>query len=711
VEILWRIKWDREIINKGENTYLNMKQIFVNELPCYDVTSRYAGKINWSKSIGYNVKFKYNKIEDYITIIDYKYPNLTIKYNNETKIIPTYSFLKCSIGALIGEYKKEYYYNIGDVITTNSGKIKILEQIQIKINNGNWTKKGYKYKCLIDNYEGIINEYNLKKGQGCAGCGNKIVRFGIDDIYTLYPELIKYFINIEDTYKYSRCSEVSLNFKCPDCGYIKKIVIKTFIKNNGFICPECGDGKSYPEKFVFEILRQLKVEFDVEYNPVWIKPRRYDFYINNLKMIIETHGEQHYNNSFKLLNSRDTKKEKINDNFKEEKAKNNGIQEYIIIDCRKSNLEWIKNNILNSRLKNYFNLSNIDWNKCHEIACNSRVKEISNIWNSGINSTINISKLTNIHNSTVRRYLKQGRKIGWNNYDENVARKSGGIKQKIKVICLNTLEIFDSSKEVEDKYKIHKTDICRMCNGKGSFISVNNKPYVFMYLKDYEKESSNNINNKIKFAEIMYGKSSIPKQIICLNTLKQYSSIKEAAKENNLFNSNISNVCRKVDKFAGKLENGVKMVWMYYNEYITKTKDEILEIINNAQDKQIICITTNMIFNSIAEAGDYYNIKNFKSTVYRVLKNKRGHCGKLKDGTKLKWAYYYDYILNNKNNYENKTRSKKVKCIETGKIFSSIANLVKESKDIFGFKLNQTGISRVCRKERKHYKNLHFEYL
>lgn len=44
------------------------------------------------------------------------------------------------------------------------------------------------------------------------------------------------------------------------------------------------------------------------------------------------------------------------DEDKEFIAKQNGILEYIVIDCRYSNYEWIKNSILASKLNQIFNL-------------------------------------------------------------------------------------------------------------------------------------------------------------------------------------------------------------------------------------------------------------------------------------------------------------------------------------------------------------------
>lgn len=63
---------------------------------------------------------------------------------------------------------------------------------------------------------------------------------------------------------------------------------------------------------------------------------------------------------------------------------------------------------------------------------------------------------------------------------------------------------------------------------------------------------------------------------------------------------------------------------------------------SNPNAKKIICITTMKIFNTINEAREYYkcNPKNMPA----CCKGKIKSCGKLKDGTPLKWMYYNEYI-------------------------------------------------------------------
>ena len=181
----------------------------------------------------------------------------------------------------------------------------------------------------------------------------------------------------------------------------------------------CNDGISYPEKFIISLLNQLEIEY--QHDNYWIENKRYDFYLPNYNIIIECHGEQHYRDKTGL---KTTLKEQIeNDEYKKQLALNNNINEYIVIDCRYSELDWIKDNILKSKLSKIFNLSNINWIQCEEFALSNKVKEICDYWrfHNEINkedlSIIDISKIFNLGRATIYKYLKQGTKLDWCNYN------------------------------------------------------------------------------------------------------------------------------------------------------------------------------------------------------------------------------------------------------------------------------------------------------
>ena len=377
-------------------------------------------------------------------------------------------------------YKKEYQYSLESIINDRKRNILLVEQIRMPVGksdkNKNFTKRGYRYKCLNCGNIDCIGEYNIDKGNGCSVCSNNKVVRGINDIATTQPHLIKYFVNIEDAYKYSYLSGKKVLMKCLNCNYEKETIIST-LYSQGFSCKKCGDGISYPNKFIFNMLQQLlNTNFETEKIFRWAEDKRYDFYIPNIG-IIEVHGMQHYQKSTKNSKFAHTlKEEQENDKLKEQLAKDNGIENYIIIDCRRSEMEWIKNSILNSKLTVLFNLNKINWLKCEEFACKSMINVVCNLWNNGIKSSLEIRKILKIARSTVILYLKRGAILNWVDYDSNKAktnprlncRKENGSSAR-RVVCLNTNMIFDCIDYAIEYYKeigINTTHIGECCRGK-----------------------------------------------------------------------------------------------------------------------------------------------------------------------------------------------------------------------------------------------------
>ena len=462
-----------------------MRKVYLENLP-------HRGKlIDWKNSISCYINFVYDNIEGIIKILSYDHDKLTIQYKNKSIEINRTNFIKCCIGELLGTRTKQYKYTIGDIVeTNNNGKLKILEQIR-KNNH-----KYYEYVCLHCGYIGNISEGHINDGEGCSVCrpaSHKVVK-GINDIGTTNPELAKLLANPEDGYKYTYGSDTKVDWKCPDCGNIIKNKSISQINKVGLSCPKCSDGISYPEKIMFNIFKQLNINFQTQLSKTtfkWCKGNeydvKYDFYIPSINCIIETHGLQHYEEGFLEIKGRRTlQEEQENDKFKEQLAINNNIINYIIIDSRISDLTYIKNNILNSKINDFFNLSEINWELANEESQKSFVRKVCDLWNSGITNNQRISENLKLSITTIIKYLKIGNDCGWCKYNAN-----NRLCNCTKIICITTNEIFDSMKQAENKYHIHHSNIIRCINHKcKSAGKFNNNKLVWMYLEDYKKQNN-----------------------------------------------------------------------------------------------------------------------------------------------------------------------------------------------------------------------------
>lgn len=561
------------------------KEIFLNNLPkCKNRNNC----IDWKNSVGHKVKFIYNtindSIEDEIEIIEYKEnkteksrnKRLTIKYKDNIKEMAPGQFARCEIGVLLNKIRHEHIYPIGTIINdVNSGILEIKEHVKI----GKKKYKAYKYVCKICGNEDIVSESNLINNKvGCNFCAGKKVLKGRNDLWTTHPYIAKYLKNPEEGYEISHGCNKKRLFKCPHCGSERKATIND-ITSDGFSCTVCGDGISFPEKFISGLLKQTKIYFEREKIFKWAKNKRYDFYIPFLNCIIESHGRQHYDNGFNNIRNKfcSPKSEQENDKEKETLAKNNGIKYYIVLNCSESNLEWIKNSIINSELIKLFDLSSINWNKCAEFALSNYVKEVCNLWNSTSKTIVDIANIYKIHKASVRRYLKQGAKLGWCDYDPITNNRDSRSK---KVICLNDKHIFYSICEASKNYNVSDSTINLFCNGKiiCNDEILNNTYLQWQFYEDYLINPKKLLS--IEEIDMIKNSNVYTRKVVCLNNKQIFKSLKEATKWANLKNgSGIIGYINGKQKSAGKHPlTGEPLKWMYCDEYIKK--QELKEIIN-----------------------------------------------------------------------------------------------------------------------------------
>lgn len=281
-------------------------------------------------------------------------------------------------------------------------------------------------------------------------------------------------------------------FKCDNCGFEEGKIVCNVVKQ-GFRCSKCSDGISFGEKIMFNVIEQLGDSFVFQKMFDWSNRKKYDFYIPSHNLIVEVHGKQHYNEEgFGNLGGRSLTEEKNNDDYKMKLAFSNAILNYIVIDCRESKFDYIKTSIINSNLSSFYNLDHIDWLKTFEHASKTLVKTACDLWNSGIENTREIGQLLKISGKTVRQYLKQGKEIGWCNYDvKDVVRKNNGTngkksaKQVIQLTKTNDyIKTWESITEVESTLGINASSISAVCKGKRKTAGR----YQWMYKEDYDKQ-------------------------------------------------------------------------------------------------------------------------------------------------------------------------------------------------------------------------------
>jgi Zn finger protein HypA/HybF involved in hydrogenase expression len=255
----------------------------------------------------------------------------------------------------------------------------------------------------------------------CPICEGKICIDGYNNLSITHPKLAKFLANEADGHEHTFHSggAKKLLWKCPTCNSLKYATIN-YINKYGFMCNTCSDNISLPNKFITSIISEFTSDFFTEKTFDWSDSRRYDMYVPKYNIIIEMHGIQHYEEC--KFTSRTLAEEQENDKYKEQLAKDNWIINYIVIDCRDTNLDYMRNSILRSHLKDIYNIKELDWNKCYLNANKNIFKSVCHDYVQAGLKIYQLSEKYKLHTCTIRDYLIKGNSIGICNYVPIIGR-------------------------------------------------------------------------------------------------------------------------------------------------------------------------------------------------------------------------------------------------------------------------------------------------
>lgn len=480
--------------------------------------AHYLLKCHLKKMIFFNINKRYVKGTNIEDVTGMKFGRLTaIKFDSgryekdkirrESGDIKNYSYCwicKCDCGAIIstdigrlknGMTKSCGCYNLEETRRRNSKvRSKSFEDWCLDNNHQDYldlwdyelndkkpseiaysSNKKYWFKCKyhsehkssvfkIASLTHIKDNGNMDTIVSCKECDS--LGFYLNEYCKNDIEFIKTLKGETDPYKIYKKSQRKAIFKHNACGQCFSVNISNFVKG-GYRCRICSDGISFPNKFVTAILVSLNIEFESEKLFGWSNNKRYDHYIPSLNMIIENHGMQHYNGGFDSIGGNTLEDEISNDILKKEIAIMNGIEHYIVLDCRKSELEWIKNSIMNSELPNLLNFKeeDIDWDKCAEFSFGSLQVKAWELWNSKkFSNTKLLSDELKVNRSTIIKWLKNGSDIGKCVYEPKKEMIKNGIKngkkrkstKQIKVIKNDVVvATYKSASELADLSEAH----------------------------------------------------------------------------------------------------------------------------------------------------------------------------------------------------------------------------------------------------------------
>jgi very-short-patch-repair endonuclease len=473
--------------------------------------------VDWKNSIGYKVSFVYEYTIGELEIIEHLGQHLIkVKYEDEIFTMYTWDIKHCHLGRYLNYITNNFRIEIGEIFKSEKRDLTILDR-EIRYNKNNERQKWYKYICNKCQYiDWKIENSILTQKTGCPCCqdySHLVLRQGVNDIATTEPWMIKYFINKDDATKYIKTSNTKVDMICPFCGKIHHKSINLLRANKGLACV-CTDKKSYNEKFIYSLLEQLNIEFLDEvkfdwcvfksYSKIKYTFGKYDFVIENMKIIIECDGNWH--NIDNNISGQTKEESNYIDNKKDELAKNNGYK-VIRIDCRNTDYDYIKDNILNSELKLIFDLSQVDFIKCDAFAQNNLAKIICEYYKKHDLSVKDLVKIFKLYKDTVRRYLHKGTDFGWCNYDKSneLSKARKGIptyNNRVPIKCNELDKYFMCANDFKYWYEqnynkvVNTAHLCDVCNGK-------RKTHLGLTFKYITRSEFNTI--KTQSPELAYG--------------------------------------------------------------------------------------------------------------------------------------------------------------------------------------------------------------
>ena len=481
----------------------------------------------------------------------------------------------------------------------------------------NGLAKPCSYYCDLCGNEWTVVARNLigtgkKKPTGCAVCSGKRIGPPPKYINSIWAHPIfskawaKYF-DEEFMKSHTVQSNDYVDIPCPDCGKNKHTKICN-LYHRGFCCT-CKSRSSYPNKFMYSVLDQLGVDFQAEYGDDWTDGRQYDIYNDTLSLIIENHGIQHYQDG--IFRNRTLAEEQANDAYKYELAIKRGIQHYVILDCRFSEIEWIKNSIMNSELPQllHFSEEDIDWNKAEQDAVKNVVRDVCEEWEK--NPTYDYGSFGikfHLSGSSIQNYLVIGAKHGWCSYDSSWQLK--------KVYCFQFNKTWNSQSEASNETGVLSSDISACCHKRVGYAGLHPETgEELVWCFDGEKETYIPRVNKAR------------KSVTCLDTMKEYKSMSAAGRELDIHPRCIGANCRGESLSAGG----------YHFSLTDEITEEKIAFARSHKPKvvkhYIYCVNNNTVYSSADQVrfavGDWQ--------VVQYIKGERGRAGK--SGYDYKFLY------------------------------------------------------------------------
>ena len=161
---------------------------------------------------------------------------------------------------------------------------------------------------------------------------------------------------------------------------------------------------------------------------------------------------------------------------------------------------------------------------------------------------------------------------------------NGKLPTTRKIYCLEENKIYDSAEQLCECLGLKKgssSNVYNICNHKKDSTNTVNGMHI-LWLNEYEKMNEKDIVEYLRKC-----KNKRYKSVICITTGDIYDSISEAGRKNNFSIFSIGECCRGKYKSSGKLLDGTRLQWMYYEDFLKLPTEKQNEILTRNKEFQL----------------------------------------------------------------------------------------------------------------------------
>lgn len=148
-----------------------------------------------------------------------------------------------------------------------------------------------------------------------------------------------------------------------------------------------------------------------------------------------------------------------------------------------------------------------------------------------------------------------------------------------KIVCLNTRKEYSCGVYAAEDVGIRENYVIRSCT---THRGVTEDCLVFCYYEEFIKMTDEDITNILETAKKTRNHVTSSQKVVCLNTREIFDSGKIAAKEYRADYSYLVKCCKGLVYSSGKDTQDTPMTWMFLDDYLQASEEEIQLKISNA---------------------------------------------------------------------------------------------------------------------------------